>query len=245
MHVQTSTRRALVFFLPTAIVTIAVGTWIGASRAGRTTPGEAVVAMEVPAEVPGVFATVCATCHGAAGEGKREMMTPSIASLPRWYIEEQLRKFRAGHRGVDPGDVDGQKMRATILALSEDALSEAVNSVLALPPAKPEPSIEGGDLENGDILYETYCMGCHRYNGHGELAFRSAPLAGLPDWYLAAQMAKFRKGIRGAHPEDADGVKMRDAARLPVDDDEIRDILTFVARLAERYPVVKSTENRD
>ncbi len=235
------TWRALALFLPVSLVAIAAAIWMGASRVDYQGPHVDDDRADIPVLNPGVFATVCATCHGASGEGKREMMSPAIASLPRWYVEEQLKQFRLGHRGVDPGDVDGQKMRATLLSLSESAVAEAVESLLALPPAKPEHTLEGGDLENGDILYETYCMGCHRYNGHGELAFRSAPLAGLQDWYLAAQMRKFREGVRGGHPGDADGLKMRDAARLPVDEGEILDILSFVAGLEERYPVTKGS----
>lgn len=222
-----------------------VGIWIGGSRPGREDAGASAGTGGAVAEVRGVFATVCATCHGAAGEGKRDLMAPSIASLPRWYVEEQLRKFRLGHRGVDPGDVDGQRMRAALLALTEGAQEEAVETLVALPPVRPARSLGEGDIANGAVLYETYCMGCHRYNGHGELAFRSSPLAGLQDWYLAAQMEKFRAGIRGAHPGDADGLKMRDAARLPVDGTEVSDILAFVAGLADRYPVTKDAGRGD
>ena len=54
------------------------------------------------------FASVCATCHGAKGEGNAQLKAPSIASLPEWYVREQLTKFRTGMRGVHAKDTAGQ-----------------------------------------------------------------------------------------------------------------------------------------
>lgn len=184
---------------------------------------------------PDTFRRVCAACHGPNGQGNREIGAPSIAALPRWYVEEQLRRFRSGWRGADPADTNGQKMRAAIAPLSDAELAEAVGIVTALPQAVHAPTLEG-DAKNGAWFFEMECMGCHRYNGHGELAFKSGPISGLPDWYLLGQLEKFRDGIRGYHPDDEHGRKMRQIVG-GLNAEEIRDILAYVLTLAERYPL--------
>jgi cytochrome c553 len=40
-----------------------------------------------------IFQTVCAQCHGNNGEGKAELKSPSIASLPSWYVNTQFANF--------------------------------------------------------------------------------------------------------------------------------------------------------
>ena len=47
-----------------------------------------------------IFQNLCATCHGTKGEGKAEVKSPSIASLPAWYVERQLENFQ--RTGVEP-----------------------------------------------------------------------------------------------------------------------------------------------
>ena len=177
----------------------------------------------------------CASCHGSRGEGNRELGAPAIASLPEWFVVEQLAKFREGLRGRDPRDVRGGQMRAAVLPLSAEALGEAISELLSLPDVPPPPT-RGGDTTRGGESYRELCMECHRYNGRGELAFRSAPLAVLPDWYLAAQIEKFLDGSRGGHPDDEAGAKMREMAKRPRDAEELANILAYVSTLAREYP---------
>ncbi|PQJ29564.1 c-type cytochrome [Rubritalea profundi] len=120
-----------------------------------------------------VFQTTCATCHGEKGEGIQELMTPSIASLPRWYLEEQIQKFRNGQRGNHPKDLNGQKMRAAISALSADEINEALDYIKILPVLSHASTLLG-DAERGYQLYYDNCMACHRFNGHGEVASSEA-----------------------------------------------------------------------
>ena len=181
------------------------------------------------------YQVVCATCHGSRGEGNRELGAPAIASLPEWFVVGQLAKFRSGLRGVDPRDVRGQQMRAAVLPLTAEALDEAVSELLALPEV-PSPPTLGGDVTRGAESYRELCMECHRYNGRGELAFRSAPLAVLPDWYLAAQIEKFLDGSRGAHPDDEAGAKMREMAKRPRDAEELANILAYLSTLSREFP---------
>ncbi|MCC6350274.1 MAG: c-type cytochrome [Candidatus Eisenbacteria bacterium] len=66
--------------------------------------------------------------------------------------------------------------------------------------------------ERSSQLYET-CMPCHGSSGEGNLALRAPAIAGLPKWYVLAQLEKFKKGVRGAHPDDMEGHRMRPMAR--------------------------------
>ena len=47
---------------------------------------------------------------------------------------------------------------------------------------------------------------------------RKWAIAGQAQWYLEAQLVKFKNGVRGAHPDDMEGSRMRPMARtLPTD----------------------------
>jgi cytochrome c553 len=180
------------------------------------------------------FLRVCAVCHGINGEGNQQLGAPSIAALPRWYLEEQILRFRNGWRGAHPEDITGQLMRGIIVPLTDAELKEAINYATALPQ-KTHPPTLGGDAKNGAWFYEMECMGCHRYNGHGEMTFYSGPVSGLQDWYLLAQLEKFRKGIRGYHPKDEQGRKMN-LISTGLSIEELKDILAFISELSESYP---------
>jgi cytochrome c553 len=72
--------------------------------------------------------SLCAACHGAAAQGNPGVHAPALAQRTDWYLVTQLRNYRAGLRGSDPGDVNGQQMRAMAGTLADDA---AVNDVVA------------------------------------------------------------------------------------------------------------------
>lgn len=186
-----------------------------------------------PPGTPITFSTLCASCHGVRGEGSRDLRTPSIAGLPTWYVSDQLAKFRNDVRGTAAGDTDGQRMHAIAKLLDESQVAALASTVAAMA-RHPTRNTLGGDAIRGRLLFEERCMACHRYNGSGELAFKAAPLTGLQDWYLVAQLQKFRAGIRGGSPSDEDGSKMHLVAN-DLSDTEFRDVAAYIAHLAERY----------
>ena len=183
---------------------------------------------------PSVYQRICQQCHGAAGEGNASLRTPSIAGQPAWYLNEQLNKFRGGHRGTEPRDPLGQQMRAIAISLSGSELAEATATIASFPSQPTRATIEG-NLAHGRQLYEEQCIECHRYNGAGEKVFGSSPLTGFQDWYLAAQIDKFRLGIRGYHPEDEKGAQMRHLLSY-LGEGDAEDLAAYIAHLAERYP---------
>ena len=68
--------------------------------------------------------TTCSACHGVKGEGNEQVKAPPLAGLDDWYVELQLRKFRAGVRGKTPGDTLGPVMQAMSLTIPPDALDD-------------------------------------------------------------------------------------------------------------------------
>jgi cytochrome c553 len=158
-------------------------------------------------DAPVIFQNLCAQCHGTKGEGKAEVKSPSIASLPAWYVQRQLENFRADRRGAHPQDVEGQMMRAIAKTLTAEQAADLAALVEKLPRVRPEGTFRV-EVTRGQELFAERCMECHRFNGEGELVFGAAPLTGLQDWYLAAQLRKFKNGQRGAAKDDANGQKM-------------------------------------
>jgi len=82
----------------------------------------------------------------------------------------------------------------------------------------------------GASLYET-CMPCHGSNGQGDLALRTPAIAGLPKWYVAAELTKFKSGIRGSHPDDMEGHRMAPMARSLLLEHDIDDVALHVSRM--------------
>jgi cytochrome c553 len=193
-----------------------------------------------------VFQNLCAACHGAKGEGKAEVKAPSIASLPAWYVEQQLESFRSDRRGANPQDLEGQMMRAMAKALPGEQTAAVAEVVEKLPRVKPTPTIEA-EIARGKEVYEDRCMECHRFNGEGELVFGAAPLVGLQDWYLAAQLRKFKAGVRGAAEGDENGQKMVHATRSFIEDEEmVKSIVAWLMQLQRKtVRVGESTFGRD
>lgn len=184
-----------------------------------------------PATESDFFATTCAVCHGEKGEGKSELFSPSIAGLPWWYVEVQMKQFRDGHRGVHPEDIPGQQMRAISLSLTDKQISEVAKLVEEMPAILTAAPAEGADLEQGRYRYANECMECHRYNGTGDRVFQSAPLVTLNRDYLIRQMKNYRDGLRGAVPADLYGVKMVQICETMTDED-IVEIVDYIGALA-------------
>jgi cytochrome c553 len=188
-----------------------------------------------------IFQNLCATCHGTKGEGKAEVKAPSIASLPAWYVERQLENFQSDRRGAHPEDAEGQLMRAMAKVLSKEQTSAIAALVEKLPRVKPSPTLKT-DVARGKEVYSDRCMECHRFNGEGELVFGAAPLVGLQDWYLAAQLRKFKRGVRGAAKDDENGQKMvRATANFVEDEEMVQSLAAWLIELQEK-PAPKETD---
>jgi len=143
---------------------------------------------------------LCASCHGAAGEGNELYLAPAIAGLPLWYLEGQLTKFRDGSRGTNFHDLQGMRMRPMALSLRTehgDDLKDVAAYVATLPVEKPAPTLSGGDAARGAAPYAV-CQACHGAAGEGVQATNGPPLANQSDWYLLSSIQRFKTGVRGS-----------------------------------------------
>lgn len=187
-----------------------------------------------PAPQPGAMMySDCTSCHGAAAEGSKAFGAPAIAGMPAWYLEAQLTKFRLGIRGSHVDDPEGLRMRAMSRQLKTDAEVRVMADYLSkLPPPAAHPStLAGADAEAGKAAYAV-CVACHGARGEGNQALNAPPLAGQEEWYLQRQLAKFRSGVRGTHPQDVTGQQMRPMALTLTDEQAVNNVVAYIQTLS-------------
>jgi cytochrome c553 len=174
---------------------------------------------------------LCQQCHGEHALGNRAVNAPSIAGLPKWYIEAQLKKFKAGGRGTHFDDLTGMQMRPMALSLaSEQEITDIAGFVAQLPTQKPTPVLSGGDATKGQTYFAT-CTACHQADAGGNEALKAPPLAHANDWYMFNSIKKFKAGIRGTNPLDTSGATMRPMSLTLPDDQAISDVVAYIVTL--------------
>lgn len=72
------------------------------------------------------------------------------------------------------------------------------------------------------------CTQCHGQNLEGNPAIAAPAVAGLPAWYVEAQLHKFKDGVRGTHFDDLAGMRMRPMA-MSLTEGDISTIAEVVA----------------
>ena len=176
----------------------------------------------------------CVPCHGAQGAGNPALEAPPIAGLPAWYIEGQLTKFRHGWRGTHPEDLAGMRMQPMSRTLPSD---QDVTDMAAYVSSMPRPPLQelslGGSIAHGQALFQGTCIACHGFDGAGNEALKAPAIAGHPDWYVVAQLRKFKSGARGGNPNDAQGALMRPMA-MQLDEQGMKDVAAYVWSMARK-----------
>ena len=81
-----------------------------------------------------------------------------------------------------------------------------------------------------------YCTVCHGTNGNGNVAIRAPKLAGLPSWYVRAQLDAFRAGWRGVAAADAPGHEMQPVGAALANDAVTARAVAYVATFEPRTP---------
>jgi len=174
----------------------------------------------------------CVPCHGANGGGNQALGAPAIAGLPQWYIEAQLAGFQAGHRGYAPFDTVGIRMKTMSWSLDLEGDNASVAEYVASLSPVPQPTVlHGGDAAAGQTTWAV-CTSCHGADARGNDVLHAPPLAGQADWYLAAQLRKFRVGWRGTADGDVWGGSMRPNA-MALDDAAISNVIAYLHTLRE------------
>jgi cytochrome c oxidase subunit II len=65
-------------------------------------------------------------------------------------------------------------------------------------------------------------------------ATNGPPLAHQSDWYLLSSLERFKSGIRGSSPNDANGAVMRGMAAILQDEQAMKDVIAHITSLASR-----------
>ena len=201
-------------------------------------PVAAAQALEADLELGEEINEVCASCHGEYGEGGKGGEYPRLAGLPEGYIVDQLRLFRERRRVNIPmapyteerelPDEDIQAIAAYLaridLPRKMPDLAPDVSSYERLLIAKKVINIPPfeGDLEQGEDLYAD-CVQCHGEDGLGKEDTINPPVAGQYSEYLEKQMRFFANGERWH--------EFSDELFAELDDDELRDLLAYMATL--------------
>jgi cytochrome c553 len=90
-------------------------------------------------------------------------------------------------------------------------------------------------MERGEALYKT-CTPCHGDAGIGNVDIAAPTIAGLPQWYLEAQLESFQEAWRGNHYQDIPGLRMRPMALSLTREGDIESVAQYVAALPGIYP---------
>ncbi len=81
------------------------------------------------------------------------------------------------------------------------------------------------------------CDSCHGAQGQGDPVISAPAIAGLPKWYVLTQLEAFRTGLRGAHPDDIEGLRMRPMSRQMKSQEELDAVADYVSKLPAQKPV--------
>jgi cytochrome c oxidase subunit 2 len=173
---------------------------------------------------------ICAACHGPEGQGNQAMNSPKLAGQEDWYLVRQLKAFKDGLRGTAPGDMYGAQMRPMAAQLADDAaIANVVAYIGTFTPTKPAATVTG-NVETGKGLYMT-CAACHGQRAEGNAQMNAPALAGQEDWYLVRQLQAYKKGLRGANPQDVYGMQMKPMAGTLATDQAVNDVVAYIHSL--------------
>lgn len=171
---------------------------------------------------------LCSQCHGDQGQGQQQYSAPSIAGLPQWYVEAQLRKFKSGARGTHPADITGMQMRPMTLSFHNEAdLKTIAAYVSSMQRPSTQPVLKGGNASRGQAHYAT-CTACHQADGSGNEQLKAPPLKHASDWYMFEQLKKFKHGYRGTNAKDVEGALMRPMAVALPDEQAMKDVIAHI-----------------
>jgi len=124
-----------------------------------------------------------------------------------------------------------------LLHLSQNLVAMAAWAVLVL--AAPLGAASADDAR-GEVLFGL-CSQCHGPDGGGNQEALAPSIAGLDQWYVEAQLTKFRSGVRGMHPRDTGGLRMYPMSLWLKSDEDLAAVAAYVAGLPAARPAPQLT----
>lgn len=174
-------------------------------------------------------ARYCLVCHGSNAQSSPVIGGPNLVILPDWYIKAQLIAFQKEWRGHTVTDLYGQEMMNIAKQMAPEEIDSAIAFIRTLPAINAPTSLNG-DATRGQTLYQV-CTACHGSKGEGNQTLNAPPLAGQADWYLVKQLQNYKKGERGSHSQDINGLIMRQSMALLTSDTDIQDVVSYINTL--------------
>ena len=92
------------------------------------------------------------------------------------------------------------------------------------------PSFGAGDVEAGKKAYAS-CSACHGSNAQGNAALSAPRLTHLESVYVAAQLEKFKAGVRGGQGSSTSAMQMAGMAATLPDEQAIQDVAAYIDTL--------------
>ncbi len=203
----------MIFLLLLALSAAPARAAVPAEMVAASTPS-AVATSTSPSAARGaqIYGTMCAVCHGAAGEGYKADRAPMLAnsdllaSASDYFLRLAVEEGRPGttmsawsgaRRGpLTPGDVD--------------ALVNFIRGWQKSPPAQLDERPAAGSAKRGAKIFSARCLSCHGQNGVGgqNLQIGSAQfLLGAGDGFLRRVIGKGLEGTAMRGFEDSLGAK--------------------------------------
>jgi len=105
-------------------------------------------------------------------------------------------------------------------------------AVLPLTGCDKASASEDG-ITSEQQLYQL-CAQCHGADGLGRADVGAPAIAGLPAWYVDAQLYKFERGFRGTHPKDIAGMRMRPMALALPGPEDMKVVAEHVSHLPKK-----------
>ena len=155
----------------------AVGLCVAAALGLRSGGAAAQDTAEVIRSGAELYATTCAACHGARGDGgpRQGELTagPALRGIDIAYVDQQMRTGRMPLVDRTAGVVRGDKL--------SDGEREAVLAWMRaeLDLSGRIPEVGEGDRSRGRELYATHCAACHGAVGNGGIVGRGIVAASL------------------------------------------------------------------
>jgi len=113
-------------------------------------------------------------------------------------------------------------------------------ALLAVACAFAGGSARADESERGADLFRL-CSACHGENAAGNESLGAPAIAGMPSWYLEAQLAQFRDGMRGTHFDDIMGMRMRPMARTLMREGDVEAVAAHIAAMPPADPAPSLT----
>jgi cytochrome c553 len=111
------------------------------------------------------------------------------------------------------------------------AIPVLIATVFAVVPG----SASAQDLARGEALFGL-CATCHGGDAAGNQLYVAPAIAGMDQWYIEAQLRNFRSGLRGTHPDDVGGMRMRPMSLTLSTESDVEAVAAYVASLPPVTP---------